>query len=162
MRDKTQEKSSAPEEYSISSADLSDLMQEVLGKDGLFQFKARGSSMTPFIRDGDVITIAPFEKGKVGLGSIVAFKHPNCGHLVIHRIIKMSSIAVLTGGDNNPQNPDGWIQLNYLIGRVIEVLRNGRCTWLGLGIERYLIAYLSRLKWLLPLRRAVAVLRGRK
>jgi signal peptidase I len=151
-----------PESYSISSADLLELMQEVLAKDGLFRFKARGSSMTPFIRDGDVITITRLRSGKAGLGAIVAFRHPDGGHLVIHRTIKVASDAVLIKGDNNPQKADGWIPNENILGSVVEIKRDGKRVWLGLGGERLLIAFFSRLKWLIPLRGVVAALRGRK
>jgi len=35
------------------------LAKDVLGRGASFRFQARGNSMTPFIRDGDVIAIVP-------------------------------------------------------------------------------------------------------
>ena len=148
--------------FPISSSALVDLLEDVLGREVPFRFKARGGSMTPFIRDGDVITIAPLSQQIAGLGSIVAFKRPETGSLVVHRIVAVSENAVLIHGDNNPQNSDGWIPCEYLLGRVIEIKRDGRHVWLGLGLERYLIAFLSRKKWLTPVRSIVATVRGRK
>lgn len=136
-------------------------MRDVLARGIPFKFQARGSSMMPFIRDGDVITIAPLQRGGAGLGTIVAFTRPGNGILVVHRIVDISENLFFINGDNYPQNPDGWVPFENLLGRVVEVNRNGRRIWLGLGVERYLIAYLSRRNWLSPLRSFVAALRGR-
>lgn len=158
----TEEHGSDADGFPISSSELVFLMKEFLDREVPFQFKARGGSMTPFIRDGDVITIAPLIKKDTGVGSIVAFKRPETGSLVVHRIVAVSEQSVLISGDNNPQYPDGWIPCEFLLGRVVEIKRNGRNLWLGLGLERYLIAFLSRKKWLAPMRSFVATLRGRR
>ena len=42
-----------------SIGELTALVRAVLDKGASFRFKAFGVSMTPFIQDGDVITIAP-------------------------------------------------------------------------------------------------------
>jgi signal peptidase I len=150
-----------PQTYSISGSDLAALMEAVLAKDGTFRFTASGSSMAPFIQTGDMVTISPLRKGRVGLGTVVAFKHPVGGHLVIHRVVGVAHGTFLIKGDNTPHRSDGWIPSGCLIGRVLEITRDGRRVWLGLGVERYLIAFFSRWQWLIPLRGALAALRRR-
>jgi len=157
-----QEADSEPQAFSISSTDLLELMQAVLAKGDSFRFRARGSSMTPFIRSGDVITISSLDKRGAGLGMVVAFKHPAGGHLVIHRVVGVAPGAVFIKGDNIPHRTDGWIPAGNLLGCVLEIRRNGKRVWLGLGIERYLIAFFSKVQWLIPIRSALAALRGRK
>ena len=49
------------------------LLQTAMAKGAPFSFRARGSSMHPFIRDGDVITVSPLGEGSPGLGDVVAF-----------------------------------------------------------------------------------------
>lgn len=162
MKQKAENPIAEAEGFSISSDALLDLMGDVLARGVPFKFKARGSSMTPFVRDGDVITISPLDQGRVGLGMIVAFNYPGRRNLVIHRIVDVAPDEVLIKGDNSPDKPDGWIPNGNLLGHVIEIRRAGRRIWLGLGSERCLIAFFSRRKWIIPLRRAVAVLRGMK
>ena len=117
--------------------------------------------MTPFICDGDVITIAPFHKRSPGLGDVVAFTHPVEGNLVVHRIVAKVNNHALLFGDNIPDQPDGIIPSERLLGRVIHIDRDHRRILLGLGPERFVIAWLSRARLLLPLRTMVASWRGR-
>ena len=69
---------------------LMEIMQDILARGAEFRFRARGWSMSPFIRDGDVITISPRNKKKPAVGKVVAFLQPDSGRLVVHRIIKQS------------------------------------------------------------------------
>ncbi len=123
-------------------------MQAVLARGALFHFRAKGLSMAPFIRDGDSVTIAPLEKESPSVGKVVAFIHPETAGLVIHRIIARQGPAFLIQGDNTAGQPDGWVQPQALLGCVIRVERDGRRVYLGLGPERYLVAFLSRNGWL--------------
>ena len=125
-------------------------MREVLGKGLPFRFQARGWSMSPFIRDGDVITVAPLLKTGPGLGAVVAFIHPGTGDLVVHRILGRKEAGWLIQGDNLAHSPDGVIPAAHILGRVAEIQRQGRRVRLGLGIERYGLILLSRLGLLTP------------
>lgn len=149
-------------DFLISNGFLVELMQETLARDVPFCFRARGESMTPFIRDGDVIKVMPLRARAVGMGAVVAFKRPQTGALVVHRVVGVSDEAALIHADNIPQVSDGWVPYEYMLGRVTEIRRNGRGIWLGLGPERYAIAFLTRKGWLNPLRAFVAGLRGRR
>lgn len=135
------------EVQSLPSAAFAELMAAVLDKDAPFRFTAPGFSMTPFIRDGDVITIA---SGRLRYGDVVAFVNPCHGKLTVHRIVHISHAGYLIKGDNSPE-PDGRAPRSSIIGRVIRVEHSGRQVWLGLGIERIVIAFLSRRGWLTPL-----------
>lgn len=137
------------------------LANEVLARGKLFRFRALGWSMTPFIRDGDVITIAPLRHLYPGIGSIVAFAHPVSGNMVVHRVIEMKGNSPVIKGDNGENCFDGVIPFENILGFVTDIERNSRRIWLGLGPERFLIAWLSRFKLLTPLRTTLASLRGR-
>ena len=50
-----------------------ELLQATLAEGAPFTFRARGSSMHPFIKDGDVITVSPLGEDSPGLGDVVAF-----------------------------------------------------------------------------------------
>ncbi|MBW6465125.1 MAG: S26 family signal peptidase [Brevefilum sp.] len=115
--------------------------------------------MSPFIQDGDVITIAPLNNRKPSVGEVVAFIRPESGNLVVHRIVARYGDHVLIHGDDIPEFPDGIIPLHNILGSVIRNERNNRRIWLGLGPERVLIAWLSRVKLLTPLRVCIAHIR---
>lgn len=130
----------------MSGAGFTALMAAVLEKGVPFRFTAPGYSMTPFIRDGDVITVAP---GPIRFGDAVAFVNPNSGKLTVHRVVRISRDGYLIKGDNVLE-PDGFVPRTSLLGRVVSVEHGSRQVGLGLGIERVVIAFLSRRGWLIP------------
>jgi signal peptidase I len=141
------------EEIALSARALADLAQAVLKKDRPFRFLARGFSMSPFIRDGDILTISPVPSNALTLGDVAAVIHPETRKLVIHRVTALSETSVVIQGDNSP-SADKPIPRTDILGRVSRVERNGRSVSLGLGPERVVIARLARLRhrpWLRPL-----------
>jgi hypothetical protein len=148
----------------LSSSALVELMEEVLKRGLPFKFQARGWSMTPFIRDGDVITIIPYSHDEPRLGEIAAFIHPKSGKPAVHRIIGKNSLACLIRGDNvSGIINDGWIPKEKILGKVNQVERDGEKIWLGLrGPERYGIALLSRMGFLSFALRVMVKFKGSK
>ncbi|MEI7824924.1 MAG: S24/S26 family peptidase [Chlorobiaceae bacterium] len=136
------------ESHSMAGLAIAELMEAVLEKNVPFRFTAPGFSMTPFIRDGDIITIAQLPV-QLHAGDVVAFINPCCRKLTVHRIVHISENGYLIKGDNNPE-ADGRVPLSAIIGQVIRVEHGGRQIRLGLGIERYAIACLSKREWLRP------------
>lgn len=131
-------------ELAVSSKELLVLMEAVLAKKRLFRFRARGWSMAPFIRDGDLITVEPLSNKKPGIGEVISFVHPQSGKLVVHRAVDIDEKGLLLQGDSLQAVSDGIVPYSLLLGRVIRIERNGEHVWIGLGLERYLIAWLSR------------------
>ncbi len=128
---------------SLSGEALQDFLQTVLAKGAAFRFRARGASMNPFIRDGDVVTLSPWEGDFLSSGDVVAFCHPETGRLVIHRIVRKKSQGFLLRGDSCLKS-DGLVQASGIFGRVTKVERSGRVLRLGLGPEAQLLALLAR------------------
>jgi hypothetical protein len=98
----------------LSSKALADLMKSVLARGLPFRFRVRGWSMSPFIRDFDVLTVVP-------LGS----RPPRTG-------------------DNLAGATDAAIPGSQVLGRVKRIERDGKTVRLGLGAERSAVAFLSR------------------
>ncbi len=144
------------QELPISGRALSELMRAVLARGVPFRFCARGWSMAPFIRDGDVITVSPLQQARPGIGEVVAFTRPGEGNVVVHRVVARRGPDSFIQGDAVPGCIDGIIPPQNLLGRVTRIERDGRNVWLGLGPERYAIAWLSRIRWLIPLGRWLA------
>jgi hypothetical protein len=138
-------------EFPLSGQALLELMRAVLARGLPFRFCARGWSMAPFIRDGDVITVSPLGRGLPRVGEVVAFVRPGGGHLVVHRVVARRDSALFIRGDSVPECADGIIPPENLLGQVTRVTRNGQEVWLGLGPEGAVIAWLSRRRLLTPL-----------
>jgi hypothetical protein len=146
-------------ELSLPAPALAELLQAVLRKGGSFRFRATGSSMSPCIREGDVILVAPLPPGaSPRLGQVVAFAHPDTRRLAVHRIVARRGGSFLIKGDSRPL-ADGLIPAADVLGYVARVERDGQEVWAGLGPERLLIACLTRRtplwSWLRPLWRWV-------
>ena len=129
---------------------LNALLQHILAKGLDCRFPAKGHSMSPFIQDGDVITVSPLQKTSAGLGDVVAFIHPGSKKLTIHRVVGKRANSYCIKGDSSP-DADGLIPKSNIIGLVTKVERKGKEALLGLGPERWLIAFLTRRGLLFPL-----------
>ena len=81
------------------------------------------------------------------MGDMVAFANPCNDRLTVHRVVHFSMDGFLIKGDNSPE-PDGWIGYDKILGYVTRIERDSRNVQVGLGIERVVIAFLSRIGWL--------------
>ena len=131
-------------ELPLSGQVLVELMRAVLTKGAPFRFRARGWSMAPFIRDGDIICVSPLPEAGPAMGEVVAFIRAGTGQLVVHRVIGRERGAYAIQGDNTPGKADATVSQEDILGRVTRITRNGKDVRLGLGPERRLIAALSR------------------
>lgn len=137
-------------ELSLSGPTLVELLRAVLGKGAPCRFRAKGFSMSPFVRDGDVITVSPLSGASPRRGDVVAFVRPGMEKLVVHRVVGKRGHSYLIKGDSTPE-ADGLIPEANVLGRVIRVERDGKEVFLGLGPERFLIAFLTGRGLLFPL-----------
>ena len=103
--------------------------------------------MSPFVRNGDVLTLSPLSEAEPRLGDIVGCIHPESGKLVVHRLIGRRGADWIIRGDNSPQ-ADGLIPKNDILGRVIRIERGAKSVSFGMGIERSLIVVLSSQGWI--------------
>ncbi|MFB3904880.1 MAG: S24/S26 family peptidase [Acidobacteriota bacterium] len=67
---------------------FADLAAEVLRRSLSCRFKAEGSSMLPFLRSGDVLTVAPVSADALRPGDVV-FYQTDQGRPFVHRILKV-------------------------------------------------------------------------
>ena len=135
--------------YALSGGGLLELMSATLRRGACFRFTARGFSMDPFVRDGDVLTVAP-ARGRPALGRVVAVRDPVTGRLVVHRVVARGPGGVLVRGDGAGQ-ADGVAGPGDVLGQVVAVERRGRRVRLGCGPERRAVSALSRAGLLVPL-----------
>jgi signal peptidase I len=112
-------------ELNLKQADLACLANEMHLKGGALCFKARGSSMYPFIRDGDILAIQPVKVNDLRTGDILSFKS-TAQKVVAHRLVqkhfRKGDIFLRTRGDA-AMEPDDLITENQIIGRVSKIKR---------------------------------------
>lgn len=151
----------SPNELKLSGSSLAGLMCSVLDRDVGFRFKAKGYSMSPFIRDQDVITISRSLTKQPVTGDVAAVVNPTTGKAIVHRIVGKTTAGIIIKGDNCKE-ADGLFAHSALVGIVTSVERNGKRAWFGGGPEKKLIAFMSRTKLLtlliLPLLRRIKLL----
>jgi hypothetical protein len=138
----------------LSGEVLPELLRDILSKNAECRFQVKGHSMSPFIKDGDVVTISPIVGSSPGFGDIIAFINPKTERLIIHRVIGKIGDACLVKGESALE-PDGLIERNHMIGMITRIEREGKKVFFGLGPERFLIAMLTRKNLLLPILRPV-------
>jgi phage repressor protein C with HTH and peptisase S24 domain len=128
---------------------ITELLSTLVDKGLSCKFQAKGHSMSPFIKDGDAITVSPKIGCSPRFGDVVAFIHPRTEKLFIHRVVWKRRDAYIVKGENTLES-DGLIKKENILGVVTKVERKGKKVFLGLGPERFLIALLTRKNLLLP------------
>jgi signal peptidase I len=124
-----------------------DVMRSALGKNVSLRLQVKGFSMSPFIQDGDIITLSPLPEGRIGLGQSIAFMRSFDKKLVIHRLVricKRPQVRYVTKGDSADRS-DCPISRADMLAFVLKVERGGRTILFGTGPERRVIACASRL-----------------
>lgn len=104
------------------------LAREILGDGGRIRFRAHGTSMRPFIYDGDLLEVHPCDPGGLQAGDIILYQTRFDG-ILAHRIYKIKDASgkksFLPQGDANP-SPDGWITPDQILGKVVIIIKQNR------------------------------------
>jgi len=142
----------------LSNRDIADFLKATCKKGIPFRFTAKGMSMSPFICNGDSLTIEPIYKKTIEEGDIVACITPGESRLIIHRIIKKNRLYLLKG--DNVYHSDGYYEKKYVHGYVKEIhisknifsghRKTIRRFFLFLNNFKKIISFLSRYKILTP------------
>lgn len=130
----------------LSGGSLAGLMGAVLKKGRPFRFEARGESMFPAVRDGDILTVAPLAGRLPRPGDIVAFVHPETGGLLVHRVVAAEAGRFVLKGDN-ALGADPAVGLEAIMGLVVGLERRGRSRRPGPPFLAAAAARLSRTSW---------------
>jgi len=143
------------EELTLSAHALGELLQAFMDRDLPLRFRVKGFSMAPFIKNGDVITVSPLKRASLRTGHIVAYSDPETKKVRVHRVIKtMGDHHFIGKGDNTPMM-DGIISQKNILGCVSQVERQGKRVFLGLGLERRLIVFMSSRAFYYSLKRSI-------
>ena len=113
------------EGISLSAPVIMELIEAVHEKGASFRFQAKGYSMTPAIRNGDIITISPLKGLMPRRGDVVAFRHPERPQMLVHRVLHTNVKKYFIKGDNCSA-ADGWIPAENILGLISRVERQGK------------------------------------
>ena len=102
---------------------VEDLAAQLLRRGKRLRIKARGGSMVPFLRDGDVALVTPTAGSEVGVGDVVCYEMPP-GRLYLHRVIARDRDRVVAKGDALPFTEV--VERAQLLGTVVAIERHGR------------------------------------
>ena len=84
-------------------------------------FRVAERSMEPTIKEGDYLVLLAF--GRLGIGDIVALKHPYKNLTIIKRIVKARVDSIYVEGDNGKSSEDsrrfGFVKKSVVIGKVL-------------------------------------------
>lgn len=112
-----------------TSAAFAELSAELLRAGKAIRFQARGASMSPLVRDGDVLLVQPVDARAIRVGDVVlCVSEP--GRVVVHRVVRRVSGAdgdQFTVQGDAVSGPDGLIRQTQVYGRVATIERDGRC-----------------------------------
>lgn len=106
---------------SVDSSNHS-LLIKVLQIRGTIDMPATGTSMFPFIREGEVCRFVSMDRENVKRGDILLYQS-NQGQLIAHRLIHKAGDLYQCKGDSNLGNDD-WVSSGQLIGKMVYVSKN--------------------------------------
>ena len=114
-------------QVNLETPDFLEHARQLLSRSVPIQIRMSGSSMSPGIEDGDLITVEPIEDGSIKTGDIVLYQS-RYDTAVIHRVVRVdrasSERSLVTRGDATSQN-DIAIPEHRVLGRVKLVDRAG-------------------------------------
>jgi len=135
---------------SCDSVEFAALSRDLLHKDKTLRFQARGFSMTPLIRDGDVLVVKPLGESGLTAGDVVLFTIEPM-RMALHRIIrikiaKKQRTYLLQGDQIN--HPDGWFDHGDIFGLLTQTERNGKLVMVNTPLMRNISKLLVfRARW---------------
>ena len=84
-------------------------------------FRVAERSMEPAIKEGDYVVLLTI--GGIGIGDVVALKHPYKNLTIIKRVVKTGVDSVYVEGDNGKTSEDsrsfGFVKKSAVIGKVL-------------------------------------------
>lgn len=104
---------------------------DLLQRGHAVEFRARGDSMHPVIREDDLLHVEPARDVRVGDVVLTLAERG----LTAHRVIAVRGDAITTRGDNTPAE-DPVVSRSRVLGRVLWVDRDGQ----RLGVRRASLA----------------------
>lgn len=114
------------------------LASDLLSAGHGLRFRARGSSMRPWIRDGDLVSVDPCPPRCIRRGDVILGCN-DAGRVLVHRVIRLDQagghLVCVTRGDALI-GADAPLREEQVWGRVVAVERDGKRINLDRGVIR--------------------------
>jgi len=125
------------------SEEFGTISSELLKAGKTIRFTAKGASMHPLIRDGDIVLVTPLKQEKIHKGDVVLFTVGN-GRALLHRVVRIrknrGEVFFYIQGDHN-NHSDGYISKANIHGLMVAVDRGE----LQISANRFVYRKLGRL-----------------
>lgn len=108
-----------------STTDFDEVCAGLLAAGQSVRFRARGPSMSPSIRDGESLTVAPVTAREIAVGDVILYRSPR--GLTAHRVLAAlpgDQPAWRVSGDA-PGSEEERVPADHVLGRVESVRRDG-------------------------------------
>ena len=105
------------------AVDAAEVIADLLARGHEVQFRARGDSMHPLIRNDDLLHVVPVRAPAIARGDVVLTRAER--GLTAHRVLRIDAATLTTRGDNAP-GVDPPLAVSQLLGRVTHAERDGR------------------------------------
>lgn len=113
---------------SCEGPEFEELAVQLLQAGRSIRFRARGSSMSPLVRDGDILDVCPIGDGATGVDDIVLYRSCSNG-IIVHRVVGVGGqggeVTLLVKGDSVGK-ADPEVEECQVLGRVVGIDRRGR------------------------------------
>jgi len=107
----------------LSGEEFADLSTEVIAASASIRFRARGGSMSPFIRAADVLTVDPVRPEELARGDVVLYRSVG-GRALAHRVLGRRGDRFLIRGDGSTGKCD-IVSCHEILGKVVRIDRDG-------------------------------------
>lgn len=86
---------------------------------GFYVFAVGSGSMEPALKPGDLVIVRKASLDSIGVGDIVAYRSPENGVVIVHRVIAIDGGVLVTKGDANPEPDPFKVTGNMVLGKVV-------------------------------------------
>lgn len=118
----------------VAARPAEEVAGQLLRQGGRLRIKARGASMLPFVRDGDVALVTATAAHEIRVGDVICYE-TSPGRLFLHRVIARAGDRFVARGDALPFSE--LISRAQLLGRAVAVERQGRIRRLDSRMARW-------------------------
>jgi phage repressor protein C with HTH and peptisase S24 domain len=105
----------------VTAVDAAEVIIDLLQRGHAVEFRVRGDSMHPVIREDDSVHVEPSRDVRTG-DVVLTLAHRG---LTAHRVIACNGETIVTRGDNTPE-ADAPVALAKVLGKVVWVERDGQ------------------------------------
>lgn len=126
---------------------VDELAADLLRRGEPLRIKARGGSMLPFLRDGDVAVVNPVALTEIRVGDVVCYE-TSPGRIFLHRVVERAEDRIQAKGD--ALSFTHLVGPSEFLGRVVAIERRGRLKRLDRTAARWRGRIIASFSFMIP------------